>query len=92
MRNFICRSIDEKKMMHMVNWNTVSLPEELGGLGLYSLKYRNQAVIEKLCWRLAGNQEAPWARILAAKYLTPRRIVGEGRNLPCSSIWNSKSL
>ena len=51
------------------------------------MKHRNQAILAKLCWRLANEQESPWARMLATKYLSPRRIAEEGTQLPCSSIW-----
>ena len=52
-------------------------------------KDRNLAILAKLCWRLASEQESPWAAILAAKYLTPRRMTEEGRKLPCSSVWSA---
>lgn len=74
-------------MMHMVNWNTVSLPKKLGSLGLYSMKHKNQAILAKLCWRLANDEDSLWAKMLVAKYLAPSRISEERRKLPCSSIW-----
>ena len=73
----------------MVKWSTVTLPKELGGLGLHLMKDRNLAILAKICWRLASEQESPWAAILAAKYLTPRRMTEEGRKLPCSSVWSA---
>ena len=71
--------------MHMVEWSTVTLPKDLGGLGLQSMKDRNLAILAKLCWRLASDQGAPWAQMLAAKYLTPQRLE-QGRSAPCSSV------
>ena len=60
--------------MHMVEWSTVTLPKDLGGLGLQSMKDRNLANLAKLCWRLASDQGAPWAQMLASKCLTPQRL------------------
>ena len=54
-RDFLWGSTEEKRRMHMVNWDTVTLPKELGGLGLHSMKYRNLAILAKLCWRLASD-------------------------------------
>lgn len=71
----------------MVSWNIITLPKDMGGLGLYQIKYRNQAILTKLCWRLATDNEALWAKLLAKKYLSPRRLSEEGRKLPCSRIW-----
>ena len=75
--------------MHMVNWRTVTLPKDLGGLGLHSMKDRNLAILAKLCWRLAIANGTPWAAMLSAKYLTPNRLTEEGKNLSCSSIWTA---
>ena len=71
----------------MIRWEIVTLPKELGGLGLHNMKDRNNALLAKLCWRLAYGQEAPWAKMLMAKYLSRSEISKVGRKLPCSSIW-----
>lgn len=88
-RDFNWGSTEEKRRMHMVKWSTITLPEELGGLGLCSTKYRNQAMLAKLCWRLAHEKGMPWARTLQAKYLCPNRVTEKGRKLPCSRIWTA---
>ena len=89
MRDFIWGSTEERRRMHMVRWSTVTLPKELGGLGLYSMKHRNEAILAKLCWRLAYGEGKLWANMLLAKYLCPSRLTEEGRKLPCSRIWAS---
>ena len=86
-RDFIWGSTEERRRMHMVRWSIVTLPKELGGLGLYSMKYRNEAILAKLCWRLAHEGGKPWANMLLAKYLYPNRMTEEGRKLHCSRIW-----
>lgn len=48
-RNFLWGSTKEKIKLHMVNWHTVTLPKDWGGLGLYQIRYRNQALLAKLC-------------------------------------------
>ena len=73
----------------MVKWSTITLPKELGGLGLHSMKDRNLAILAKLCWRLASANGSPWADMLSAKYLTPNRMTEEGKKLTCSSIWTA---
>ena len=88
-RDFLWGSTKEKRRLHLVRWDTVTLPKELGGLGLHNIKDRNNALLAKLCWELACEQEAPWAKMLVAKYLSPSRIFKVGRKLPCSSIWTA---
>ena len=48
---------------------------------------RNEAFLAKLCWRLANEQEAPWARMPMSKDFTDTKIAKRGRNLPCSRTW-----
>ena len=86
-RNFLWGSSGEKRKIHLVNWHTITLPKDWGGLGLYQMRYRKQALLAKLCWRIANENESPWAQLLTKKYLTPSRLSEEGRNRPCSKIW-----
>lgn len=88
-RDFLWGLTAESRRMHMVNWNTITLPKDRGGLGLYQMQYRNQAILAKLCWRLANESEAPRAKMLAKKYLTTKRLSEEGRNISCSRIWTA---
>lgn len=87
MKDFIWGSTEDRRRMHMVKRSTITLPKELGGLGLYSMKHRNEAILAKLCWRLAHEEGKLWANMLKAKYLCPSRMTEEGRKLPCSQIW-----
>ena len=48
-RNFLWGSSDEKRKIHLVNWHTITLPKDWGGLGLYQMRYRKQALLAKLC-------------------------------------------
>lgn len=53
------------------------------------MRQRNQALLAKLCWRLAMDQEVIWAKMLTTKYLSLNRLTEEGRSLPYSKIWNA---
>lgn len=86
MRDFIWGSTEERKRMHMVKWSTVTLPKDLGGLGFYSIKHRNEAILAKLCCSLAHEEGKPWTNMLAAKYLCPNRVTEEGKKLPYSRV------
>jgi hypothetical protein len=86
-RNFLWGSTLVKKKVHMVRWEKVTRPKKFGGLGLVAARPRNLALLAKLNWRMMNEEEAPWARMLKAKYLGPR-----GNFLvrkPCSRTWSA---
>lgn len=68
-RNFLWGSTPKKRRLHLVNWNTITLPKEHGGLGLHESKPRNLALPTKLNWRLFFEDSSPWEQVLKAKYL-----------------------
>ena len=68
--NFLWGSTPEKRRLHLVNWNAVTLPKEHGGLDLHESRPRNLTLLTKLNWRLLFEDSSPWAQVLKAKYLT----------------------
>ena len=41
--------MEEKRKLHLVNWNTVTLPRDREGLGMVEMQPRNEAYLAKLC-------------------------------------------
>ena len=91
-RDFLWGSIVEKRKLHLVSWKKVTVHKNLGGLGIFSMRDRNKALLAKLCWRISTEHASPWAQMLAQKYLSPSRITLSGRNLPCSRICTACKL
>jgi hypothetical protein len=75
-RDFLWGSTVEKKKMHMVSWDKVCRPRNLGGLGLYATKSRNIALLAKLNWRVMEESDSLWAKTLVSKYY-PNGIMDE---------------
>jgi hypothetical protein len=90
-RDFLWRSTDERKKIHMVSWNKVCRPRDLGGLGLYSAKARNLALLAKLNWRVMEEPDSLWAKTLIAKYC-PNGIMDERLRTRRSGSSNWKGL
>ncbi|GKV30099.1 hypothetical protein SLEP1_g38957 [Rubroshorea leprosula] len=57
-----------KRKIHMVAWDTVTLPKSLGGLGMKSAKEANLVAMAKLNWRLFSKRDKLWCQIIASKY------------------------
>ena len=83
-RDFLWGFTQEKRKLHLVNWNTVTLPKQYGGLGIFQMRTRNEGLLAKLCWRIANNPKALWAKIFIKKYLSSS-FVGKKKN--SSIIW-----
>ena len=83
-RDFLWGFTQEKRKLHLVNWNTVTLPKQYGGLSIFPMRTRNEGLLAKLCWRIANNPKALWAKIFIKKYLSSS-FVGKKKN--SSIIW-----
>ena len=79
----------DKQKIHLVGWNKVTNPLNLGGLGIVEMKARNSALLAKLCWRIASSSNMPWAQMLTCKYLTPYCLRGNSRKQPLFRIWKA---
>ena len=92
-RNFLWGSSDHTRKMHWVNWDAVTKPKKLGGLGLQSAKGRNTALLAKLNWRFHTENDAPWVKVLKYKYCTRQRINSRNEaNLPSSLTWKGMKI
>jgi hypothetical protein len=49
--NFLCHDTPESRRMHLINWELVTTPKRLGGLGIVDLKTFNQALLVKWYWQ-----------------------------------------
>ena len=77
--------------MALIKWDKISKPKVLGGLGIKNLNWKNEALGEKLTWRLFKEHNKKWAKILYNKYLDADNPLSIFRmkNLPKGSdSWN----
>ncbi|GLT28349.1 hypothetical protein SLA2020_032890 [Shorea laevis] len=74
---------------HLVNWDTICTPRDLGGLGLRSARENNQAMITKLGWQLISTLSKPWCKALLAKYLKNGSLMHCSITQTASATWKS---
>ena len=55
--------------VYSVNWETVTTPKTLGGLGIRKTVDVNAIAMVGLCWRIMQEEEKPWVKILNHKYV-----------------------
>lgn len=51
-------------------WDAIYLPKESGGLEFRRFKDLNQALLAKLAWKIASNEESLWVAAFRSKYLS----------------------
>ncbi|CAL2262014.1 unnamed protein product [Prunus armeniaca] len=68
MRSFLWEGVEVGKRDHLVKWERVANSKEEGGLGVGSLREKNEALRAKWLWRLPKEPNSLWARVVKSKY------------------------
>lgn len=55
MRNFFWGGDNDRRSMHNVNWPTVSMTKDLGGVNVRDLEISNLSVLAKMGWEFCLN-------------------------------------
>lgn len=66
---FCGKAIMEKEKLHLMEWDMVIKPRELGGLGLWCLEAKNWALLVKWLWRFGKEKKTMWRKVIVAKYV-----------------------
>lgn len=72
---------------HLVNWQAVCTPKELGGLGVLDLDMMNVSLLCKWLWKLE-NTDGAWQRILRKKYLQKQTLSQAESSRGTSQFWS----
>ena len=59
-----------ERKLHLVNWDTVCLSKEKGGLGIRNLSKFNKALLGKWSWRFVMEDNSMWRNVINLKYGT----------------------
>ncbi|MDD0245709.1 hypothetical protein PSY47_23320, partial [Shigella flexneri] len=91
--DFIWGDTNDKKKVHLVNWDTICQPKQLGGLGIKKTSEMNKAMLAKASWRIWQADAGFWAAIFKEKYLLNGCLTDNNYKPPldCSSTWRSIS-
>lgn len=72
----VCEAIKRKirkfiwgKIPHLVRWDVITKPKDIGGLSIRNLKDMNLAFLSKLGWRIINDDRSLWTRAITDKYM-----------------------
>ncbi|WJZ92594.1 hypothetical protein VitviT2T_011580 [Vitis vinifera] len=67
-RDFLWSGIGEGKKDHLVRWDVMCKPKEIGGLGFGNISLRNLALLGKWLWRYPREGSALWHQVILSIY------------------------
>jgi hypothetical protein len=59
---------EENRKISWIDWNTICLEKEVGGLGVRRIREFNLSLLGKWCWRVATERHGLWFNVLANRY------------------------
>lgn len=62
-RNFLWGWSNEERKCHLIKWDTVTKPKQVGGLGIKKLHSMNFTLMAKLGWRLRKEKNSLWVQV-----------------------------
>ncbi|GMQ11051.1 hypothetical protein CsSME_00053819 [Camellia sinensis var. sinensis] len=88
-RNFLWGSTDDRRKVHLVNWQQVCKTKKQGGLGIRQARVQNSAFLSKLGWKIATNSNELWCEVLKTKYLKTHSLSNWPTRRQASHTWKS---
>ena len=67
-RDFLWSGAGERKKDHLIKWEVVSRPKEMGDLGFGKTSMRNIALLGKWLWRFPRERSGLWHKVIASIY------------------------
>jgi len=83
--NFFWGGGEDHRKTAWVDWNSICMSKEVGGLGVQRLREFNIALLGKWCWRCLVGREGLWFKVLSSRYREHRGRLREGGTT--GSIW-----
>ncbi|KAK1361779.1 hypothetical protein POM88_046253 [Heracleum sosnowskyi] len=59
---------ERTRKMNLLKWNKITMPKNLGGLGISSLHEKNKALLGKWWYKWTADRHAFWNKFIQAKY------------------------
>lgn len=63
---FLWGGLVDNRTMHLVNWESVTSPDKLGGLEIIDLGNMNKALVVKWIYSFANNKDVMWQKLVFA--------------------------
>lgn len=68
MRRFLWGKVGQNRYLSLIAWRKICVSIEDEGLGIREVDLFNKALLQKITWQVAANQNRIWIQIMQAKY------------------------
>lgn len=89
MRKFLWGKLGKERYLSLIAWHKVCQPYEEGGLEIRVLQIFNEALILKMVWQLASNQDKIWVQVMRGKYFPRKGFWGVNTTRRTSKLWKA---
>lgn len=79
----------DKKNIHWMNWDSLCMPKNRGGLSFRSSEEFNRAMLAKQGWRLLKDDQSLVAQVLKSKYFNNCSFLEARLGKKSSFVWRS---
>ncbi|KAL3839320.1 hypothetical protein ACJIZ3_023911 [Penstemon smallii] len=87
-RKFWWGSNDKGNSLMLKSWSTICLPKSKGGLEFRKTEDFNRALVTKLTWKVASNDNELWVEVLKGKYLQDTNLLDSDKDFKAASwVW-----
>jgi hypothetical protein len=79
----------DKRSMHWLSWQKLSVPKSQGGMGFRDLEAFNIALLGKQAWRMVMYPDSLCAQVLRSKYFPNRSFMEASAPRDASKTWRA---
>lgn len=87
--NYWWGSSADNRRIHWLNWERLTYPKALGGMGFRDMRNFNLALLGKQGWRLMVNPDSLCARVLKGRYYHDSDFLNSKRRKHASHNWRA---
>lgn len=88
-QQFLWGNVGKERYLTLIAWHNVCQHKENGGLGIRDLGLFNKALMLKIVWQVAANEDKLWVQIMRAKYFPRGGFWGVKNSNGSSKLWKS---
>lgn len=86
-RQFIWGKKGSTRSRNLINWEVLTLPIDVGGLGMQDTRATNLSLLGKLIWSIFHEKNKLWIQVITHKYLGNNSIWAASKNNTTSLTW-----